>query len=80
MKIINKDLFIPLLINGFIREWSSFFRGVQIKLTFKLHLEIFFVLKEIIIIKGIKMADQLRDKIDIEGSKIENRLFIISSG
>jgi len=52
----------------------------KFKLTFKLHLEIFFVLKEIIIIKGIKMADQLRDKIDIEGSKIENRLFIISSG
>jgi len=76
-KIINIVLVVPLCLWGIIKDFSSFKRGIKIELIFIFHLIEFFFLLDKIIIAGIIKVSHLIDIIVVEGSKIENKLFII---
>jgi len=82
--IVNKDrnviimiLLVPLFKFGFINELISFVSGISIDCVHVVIFVIFFILDEINKMIGIKREVHAIDMLLVDGSKIENRLFII---
>jgi len=76
-KVISMVLEIPLCLCGFINDLSSFSRGSRNVLIMIIHLIEFFFLIDKIKVKGIIIEIQTMDIVLVDGSKIENKLFII---
>ena len=77
MNIVSVIFLIPFWLLGSIRFSSSFFKGINIDLIKIIDFLFIFFLNDNDKIRGVIMAIHVKDKYLIEGSKIENKLFII---